>query len=137
MPCGDITENIEITLDKDDRLKTYSLNKKTCGGAVGAESFLLDKLENESVTRILEFDLPYTGHHQRPEDHAEEFVALKHLNALKSALQVYTGAASGAVSEPCTIVGVGYDGEDLVISAQIDVDLMTSRIKACAHCGPG
>ena len=137
MPCNDITENIEIVLDKNDCLKTYRLNKKTCGGAVGVESFLLDRLRNKTVARILEYDPEFSGGHHRPEDHAEEFVALKHLHAVKSTLEVYTGDASGAIGDPCTIAGVSIDGDDTIIDAQIDIRLITERIRACAHCGPG
>ena len=137
MPCGDVGENITIVLDVNGRLRSYKLTKSTCGGAVGVESFLLDKLQNKTVAGILSYDPVFSGNHQRPEDHAEEFVALKHLHAVKSTLEVYTGNAPGAVGDPCTIAGVSYDGDDTIIDAQIDIRLMTERIKACAHCGPG
>lgn len=137
MPCNDITENIEIILDKNDRLKSYCLTKNTCGEAVGVESLLLDSLRGKSIDYLLDADDFVNHREHRPENHPEEFLKLKHIMALKSALSVYVGNLSGGRDNTCTIASVGYDNGNTIIDAQIDVLLMTEHIKACAHCGPG
>ncbi len=137
MPCNDITENIEIILDKDDRLKSYCLTKNTCGGAVGVESLLLASLRGKSIDYLLDSDDFENHQEHRPENHPEEFLKLKHIVALKSALSVYVGNLSGGKDDTCTIASVDYDNGNTIIDAKIDVLLMTEHIKACAHCGPG
>ncbi|MEE9553652.1 MAG: hypothetical protein V3W18_05090 [candidate division Zixibacteria bacterium] len=137
MPCNDITENIEIVLDDCDRLKSYCLTKKTCGGAVGIESLLLDKLRGRSVNYLLDTDDYDKQKEHRPENHPEEFLRLKHSIAIKSVLSVYVGNLSGGIDDTCTIASVDYDNGNTIIDAQIDVLLLSERIKACAHCGPG
>lgn len=138
MPCGDITEEIKVVVDKHDRLKSYSLRKKTCGGAVGLESLLLEKLSGSSVDELLWLNEFEFGQDHLPENHVEEFLNLKHLLAIKAVLEVYTGHASGSVGDSCSVASVRYDDDDdVVIEADIDVELITEQIKACAHCGPG
>ena len=137
MTCNDITERIEIILDRDDRLKSYSLTKETCGGAVGIESLLLESLHGKSIDYLLDVNDSENQKEHRPENHAEEFLRLKHIIAIKSALSVYTGISAGGVKDTCTIASVDHNGDDTIIDAQIDILLMTERIKACAHCGPG
>ena len=53
MPCNDITEKLKIKLDSENKLTDYHLTKRTCGGAVGADSLLLDKLKGETAESIV------------------------------------------------------------------------------------
>ena len=137
MPCHDITEEIRIVLDKNGCLRSYRLNKKTCGGAVGTESLLLDRVAGWKIDDFFAANEFSFQQEHLPESHVEEFLNLKHFMAIKSALNAYAGNAPAGVDAPCSIAGISYDSDDIVIEADIDISLVTEQIKACAHCGPG
>jgi len=137
MPCGDITERITITLDSESRVDSYTFFKKTCGGAVGIDSLILDRIGGQSIDSIVsDSELGFLRAGIDGED-VEEFLRVKHFHAIQSVLRAYLGVSSGGVGESCTIAGVDYDGGFTTIDADIDIDLMVDQIKACAHCGPG
>jgi len=137
LPCNDITEEIRIILDNDDRLKPYTLRKKTCGGAVGIESLLIDSLAGKAVADLIAVNEFTFQQEHLPEDHIMEFLNLKHLIAVKSVLNAYLGNISAGAGDPCSIAGIESDGEGTIIDADIDIGLMTDKIKSCSHCGPG
>ncbi len=132
MPCNDITEQIRIVLERNDRLISYSLFKKTCGSAVGAESLLLDMLAGLSIDDILQFHRSGSHWPQAAEDQIEEFLKSKHLFAIRAALVSFTGKDSAGIGDTCTIAGIGYDGDDTIIDAEINIGLITDQIEACA-----
>jgi len=137
MPCNDITEQIRIVLDGNDRLKSYGLLKKTCGAAVGAESLLSDRLAGLSIDDLLRLDIFTSPRPHTDEDDIEKFLNLKHFFAIRATLVSFTGEDSAGVGDTCTIASISYDGDDTIIDAEIDIRLITEQIEACAHCGPG
>ncbi len=137
MPCGDITERIELTLDSDDRIDSYTFFKKTCGGAVGIESLILDDVGGQSVDSIVANTEYGFLQFRNVQDEVEEFLRLKHFHAIQNVLRAYLGLTPAGVKEPCTIASVQYDDGKTIIDAEINVDLMVDQIKSCDHCGPG
>src|SRR5689334_21842289 len=106
MPCKDVTEVLEVTLNADDSLKDYRFSKRTCGQGVGAADLLIDQLRDRPITELLnktaqeflaEFPIP---------DPIEEFLSLKHLFAIQGALEVYAGIESGAKQSAFAVVRV-------------------------------
>lgn len=136
MPCGDLTERMRIVLDRRERLKSYLLTKKTCGGAVGVGSLLLEKLEGRGIDELILLNEFRFSQEHPPEDHIEEFLNIKHLMALKAVLGAYAGTGSGG-SDLCEILSIDFDDGNAVIEADIDVHILAEKVKACAHCGPG
>ena len=53
MPCNDITEVIDLHVDAADRLRSYKLNKLTCGAEIGSDSLLLSLFINRRTDEIL------------------------------------------------------------------------------------
>jgi hypothetical protein len=137
MPCDDITESMRIVLDDADRIITYGLTKKTCGGAIGKESLLIDIIRGQEVARVLGMKEIEILRLQAPGSDVERFLALKHLFGIRSVLEAYTGNGKAAADSTCAIARIDFDGADTVIEAEINISLLTERIKACAHCGPG
>lgn len=134
MPCSDVTEIVQVVVDSDDRLKSYAFSKRTCGQGVGVATLLLDILRGRSVKDILEYK-PETLLAEHPvQDELEEFLGLKHLVAVQSALEVLTGQTSGGPQDTCAAAEIGYEDGDVVIDALIRVDLVTERIKSCGGC---
>ncbi len=131
MPCNDITEQIRIVLDRNDRLISYRLFKKTCGSAVGAESLLLDMLAGLSIDDILQLHRSRSHWPQAAEGQIEEFLKLKHLFAIRAALVSFTGKNSAGIGDTCTIAGIDYDGDDTIIDAEINIGLIADQIEAC------
>ncbi len=137
MPCDDVTESIEIVLDSGERVKSYSLTKKTCGGAVGTESLLIERVRGETVDDLLEMEELDILKIQLPGSDAERFLTLKHFFGIRSVLEAYIGHRPAGADSTCAIAKVDFDGADTIVRADIDVALLTEHIIACAHCGPG
>ena len=137
MPCGDITERTKIRIDKESRLISYNYNKKTCGGAVGPESMIIDGLKGKRAEEIINLSEIDFFKFDNFENKIDEFLNLKHFFAVKSALKVFLGVTSGRIGDTCTIAGVEYSDDETIIDADINIELITDQIKACAHCGPG
>ncbi len=135
MPCSDVTELIHVSLDPDNRLQHYTFSKRTCGQGVGAESLLINQLAGRSLDELLDYEGDDFLRDFPIEDELEEFLSLKHLYAVKSALEVFVGRESGGRGDAFAISGLEY-GEDggLTIEGQIAVELVTDRIKSCGGC---
>jgi hypothetical protein len=137
MPCNDVTEVLRLEIGRGDRLKNYSFQKKTCGGAVGAESLLLSRIEGRTVAEFLESHADTFIDFDEPAGEVERYLELKHFFAVRAALEVVTGSAPGGVGSACTIAEIGFDGDTMIIEAEILVAIVAEKIKSCGHCGGG
>lgn len=134
MPCTDVTEIVQVALDEHDRLHRYAFTKRTCGQGVGVVSLLIDDLRGLSVDEVLAIE-PAALLARHPSDDAlEEFLTLKHLFAVQGALEVLTGREPGGPADVCAAAEIIYDEGECVIEAEIKVDLVTDKIKACGGC---
>lgn len=134
MPCNDVTELIQVVLDKDDRLKDYRFAKRTCGQGVGAESLLIDQLRGMHMRELLDITAESFLAAHPIEDDIEEFLSLKHLFAVQGALEVLTGKEPGRKGDPFAAGEIIHDEGETIINGRIVVDLMTEKIKACGGC---
>jgi len=134
MPCNDITDTIRIRLDSADRLLSYTLNKKTCGGGVGAASLLENRVHGRTVEDLLGLSADDLVPPDSGMEEAEEFLTLKHFFALQIALEVLTGRAPGGVADQCVVARVTQEGDELVFEADLPIDLPTERIRSCGRC---
>lgn len=137
MPCGDVSEYISITVDQNDRLKSYRLTKGTCGRGVGLDYLLQERLRGRSVEELLAGEVEELLDEDATGEELLEFLGLKHLLAIRATLQVYSGRASGGLAAACTVSGISYDSSESSIDAIINVDLLTSEIEPCGGCGGG
>ena len=137
MPCSSVVELIEIRLDESDRLKSYQLIKKTCGQGVGTNTLLEDFFASKSVQEILSLDDHELGESFPLDDETFRFLRLKHLYAVQATLETLTGAAGGGRNSLCAVAEVRYEEGELIVEAEIDVDIVTERIKACLACQGG
>ena len=64
-----------------------------------------------------------------------EFLTLKHLFAVQAVLEVLTGLEAGRKGDLCAAAEIAFDTDQTTIDAQIDVDVVTDKIKACGNCG--
>jgi len=138
MPCDNVTELMRIVIGRDERLKSYRFLKKTCGGAVGTESLLLDQFKGRTADQLLALraDIFASGSGQTTD--IEEFLNLKHFFAIKAVLEAFTGnGVEGGADSACTIAGISHDGDNTIIDAEIAVGIVTEMIKSCGHCGGG
>jgi hypothetical protein len=134
VPCNDITEIMEAEIDGEDRLLTYSLNKRTCGQAVGAASLLSEWLGGCKIDDILAVDPVTFLVKHRVEEELERFLTLKHLFALQATLGVLSGRAPGGIADPCAAAEITCDNDHVHIRARILVDLVTEKIRSCGGC---
>lgn len=136
MPCDDITEQIKITLDKEERLLSYHLMKRACGKRIGSQISIIDNLRRKNVDEIIAVDRETFIENGNTGNDVDMFIKLKHLFAIQMALAVYRGAEPGGPNDICSIAEIGFDGENSVIDADIRIDLITSKIEACGFCNP-
>ena len=134
MPCSDVTELIRVELDDQDRLLRYRFVKRTCGQGVGADALILAALAGRSVDEILAID-PGDFLEEHPvEEEIEEFLTLKHLIAVQSAIEVLTGAANGGPKDLCAAAEISFEDGVTTLDARISVDLVTEKIASCGNC---
>ncbi len=134
MPCSDVTEWLELTLDQDDGVTDFVLQKDTCGAPVG-NALLLEYIQGIDPQRLLDvslLELVPTVHDAR---HLDQFLLSKQLYALQEALAVYTGVKSGGKGELFTVEKLEYGPANTVIKGLVRVDLITEKIRACGNCG--
>lgn len=134
MPCSDITEIMDVTVDGRDCLVDYHFRKRTCGQGVGVESLLLGAFQGMPAEELLGISPEVFLDTWPVEDPLEEFLGLKHLIAIQSALAVLLGRESGGPGEICAAAEVSCDGDATTITARIAVDLVTEKIKSCGGC---
>jgi len=137
MPCGDISEQIQIKLDNVYRLTSYSLSKGTCGGPVGVESLISNMVEGKTAEEIIEISNNEIYKSVTFADKNEEYLVLKHLFALQITLEAYLGDSSGAAGESCAIASVEYGEDETIIDADINLKLVVEKIESCAGCNCG
>ena len=137
MPCNSVVELIQIIIDDRDRLKHDQFVKKSCGQGVGNNTLLLDILKGMSIEELLEVDPESFLAVDRTDDEVLEFLRLKHLFAVQATLEVLTGRSTGGKGHPCAVADVAYDGDETIMNAEIDVDVITEQIAACAGCKGG
>jgi len=135
MPCADVTEMITVTVAADDTLHDYRFHKRSCGQGVGADSLLLEQLAGRTVDDLLAMDAEAFVAAHPVELEIEEFLNLKHLFAVQSALEVLCGKEPGGKDDPCAAATVTIEPDgSVVILGQIAVDLMTEKIRSCGNC---
>ncbi len=137
MPCSSVVELIQLKMDANDRLAEYQFIKKTCGQGVGQNSLLIEVLKGLSVDELLEIDAHQFLHTLATDDEILEFLQLKHLFAVQATLEVLTGAQPGGRGSACAVADIYYDGNQMMIDAEIDVDIITEQIKSCSGCKGG
>ena len=134
MPCDDITEQIKITLDKEEKLLSYYLLKRACGKRIGSQVSIIAVLRRKNVDEIIAVDRETFIENGNIANDVDTFIKLKHLFAIQLALAVYRGAEPGGPNDICSIAEIGFDGENSIIDADIRIDLITSKIEACGPC---
>lgn len=134
MPCDNVTEIIRLVIDKDDKLISYRLVKKSCGGILGQESMLIDMLKGKTTKNIMAIDPAAFRSSYPAQSDVEEFIAFKHLFAINSALETLTGKQPGGPHSPCVLAEISYDNGNLIAEAEIAVDIVTEQIRACGIC---
>lgn len=134
MPCQDITEEITLSLNAEDRIRSYNLKKQSCGRAVGEADLLLSWVVGKHIDEFLQIDVDDFLDHFNLTDETEEFLHLKHFFALKIAGQVLVGAAPGGPLDSCAVESIGCDAEGMEILAHLNIDLLTKKIKSCGRC---
>jgi len=134
MPCKDVTEILEVTLDAEDRLADYAFSKRTCGQGVGMATLLIDQLGGRSAEELLHKTAAEFLAEFPIADPIEEFLSLKHLFAIQGALEVYAGVEAGRASDAFAVAGIEYGEDTTRIHGRISVDILTERIKACGGC---
>jgi hypothetical protein len=134
MPCDNVTEIIRLVIDKDDRLVSYKLAKKSCGGVLGQESMLIDMLKGKTTKDIMAIDPTAFRSLYHAQSDVEQFIAFKHFFAINAVLETLTGKQLGGADSPCAVAEISYGNGNLIAEAEIAVDIVTEKIQACGIC---
>lgn len=134
MPCADITETLELTLDFDERLLDFALNKRSCGQTVGGDA-LLPFVKHLTIDTLRDGFLEQFVPDLDQYSEIDEFLLQKQFFALQAAIAVYRGEASGAAGRLFTMVGVTFDAAGATIGGDVAIDALVEEIKACKGCG--
>jgi hypothetical protein len=134
MPCTDVTEQLQILLDADDRMVDYSLIKRTCGGTMGRDSLILKMVKSMRAEHIAACP-PHVFYETITfSSDLKELVYLKHYRALRAALSEYLGWESDEPGADCRMENVQYDSDATRLTASVSLSLATERIPSCGAC---
>lgn len=134
MPCSDVTEELRIELDPQDRLRGYELIKRTCGRAVGERSLMAEAFVGQPAAELLAISAEDFAHDHDVADETEMFLRFKHLFALQAGLRVMLGHQSGSATDPLRVARVSCHDDLTFLEAEISVDVIAEEIKACGKC---
>lgn len=134
MPCTNVTELLELTLDSEDRVLDYSLTKETCGGKVAGRGLIRDWVKLKSAESVLALLPQEMLEKSDNPDVTTEYLRLKHLFSVQAALATLFGSDSGTEGF-ITVESVQYALDETRLSARVDLDILTDKIKACGLCG--
>ncbi len=137
MPCHDVSENIRLVLDQNDRVTYYAIAKDSCSGAVGKPSLLKKWIKNRQADDILSATPDDLWSHFPTRSQTWQFLYAKHLFAVQRTLQAALGHDTGRPTDYCALHSVTYSPDGIEIIARLNIDLMTDEIKACGNCGCG
>jgi hypothetical protein len=133
MPCKDVTEEVELVLDEDERLKSYSVSKITCGISVG-ESSLLSYIRGYDLTQLLSKTVIDFVPDILDWRDSDQFLLAKQLYAVQSAVRVHLGFLPGGKKNAFTLRDIEYSDHETVISGDLHVDIAAHEIPACTGC---
>lgn len=135
MPCSDVTEILELELNPDNTVASYSLIKLTCGGKIGNQQLLNTWLKSKSAADILQID--YQAFISQLQNHSilNEFLFVKHFMAIKAGIEVLFGTRSGSAKNFCTVNEIRYlPHGNMKLLAEIKINILTEEIEACGNC---
>ncbi len=135
MPCADASELIRIELDSEDRLRDYRISKQSCGMAIGDGSLIFNDLLGRPITEILKIDID--AFCSNIHDDINRFLNLKHLLALQMTIETFIGKEAGGPKDLCRIMEINYGEDGIVITAEIEVNILTERMQLCDYCHSG
>jgi hypothetical protein len=134
MPCSDVTEVLRLRLDEQDRLAGYQLIKRSCGRAVGEQSLLAAQLDGRTAQELIALLAEdFADAHPTVSDE-EMFLQLKHFFAVQAGLRTLLGLDPGGTGDPVRVAAISYEGGEVVLEAELVVDVLTDRIKSCGKC---
>lgn len=134
MPCADSIERIELVLDADDRLISYTLGRHTCRRAAGANGLLAAALAGTTAAEIMRMAPHELLERFCPSGGSETDIALKHLFALQAACAVLSGAAPGGPGDPCAAARITWEEGLTCLTGLVHVEGMPEQSRKCGCC---
>jgi hypothetical protein len=135
MPCQDITEILKLSVDSDNHVRSYSLIKRTCGGAVGREALLAPWLKPRTVHDVLTASVEDFYEKIPTRSKHWEYLYLKHFFAVRSGLEILTGEQAGGKDDCCAVESISYDADGTVeLTAHLKIKALTDKIESCKGC---
>jgi hypothetical protein len=134
MPCNDVTEVLTLKFDQQDRIVGYTLVKLTCGGSVTGRSLIKNWVKHRTADEVLRLTHEQLLSEARCGDEVEEYLHLKHLFSIQSALAAMMGKSGGGPQDFCVIntLASGPEGTELI--AELNIEVITEKIRACGRC---
>lgn len=134
MPCNNVSENLKLILDHEDRVTFYSLSKDTCSGAIGKPSLLKKWIKNRSAEDVLMSSSEDIHSFYPTRSQTWQFLYAKHLFVVQQAIRALLGEADSRPTDYCAIHSVIYTETGVEMYARMNMDLMTDEIEACGNC---
>lgn len=136
MPCSDITDQVFIVLDSENRVQSYRMEKLSCGKSVGDYALLQEWLNNRSVNEIVTTSSDTLLTDLKAKNTLEEFLILKHFLAVSQALLIFSGQVPDD-ADYCQLTDIIYLEDKTELKAQISHKIPVANIKACKKCCSG
>ena len=94
MPCKDTTSQIIVQLDQNEQLLDFSFSKMTCNNEIKSDTPYKQYCRGKNIQDLLDIDLSTALTEMQVKDTDEQFLMSLEWDALRTALQQYSGIES-------------------------------------------
>lgn len=129
-----ISEVIEVVLDDEDRLRSYSFIRQSCDWEAVESPVLLTRLSGMAAPDLLAADVAAFLDGGGETDPDERSRVQRHFHAIQCAVRVLTGHAYGGPDAPCTVAAIRQEPDGVAIRAVLPIHALEKRPDACADC---
>jgi hypothetical protein len=131
VPCSDQTEQLTLELDSQDRIRSFSLDKRTCHQPVGGAA-LLPVIRDMPARSLLEADAD--GLIDPRVDDVQAFMLTKQLFALQGAIEVMYGLPENGHPQAFELHELEYDSGGTRLAGEIAINIIAEQISSCGGC---
>ncbi len=138
MPCDDISESGVALFDKEEKLLSYALEKKTCGAPIQGQKALHSIFLGLTMDQIASLTSEDIEQNLSPRKTLITFDDRKLAFALSSLCRCYLGLSSDDLNPNLELESVDFDPEGNLVLEHSIVFPKNLEIKACSSkCGSG
>jgi len=133
MPCKDSSSSLVIHLDADEKFKSYTYAKITCGQEIKEEAGLNQYFAGRALGDIVQIPFLQISNDLNAKNEESQFVLYLEWDALRCAIALFLGLEDKEIdTERCLITSIEYTDEGTEIAEVILPPKEMPKILPCS-----